>query len=269
MFTFFFAHSQTYSAIPEANNQQPERTTETEQASICSWNCRSVCVRALSRGISPGLIWWCRKITLHTKGDRSFFFFFFFKNFCRTQVLFVGPLIPLFWTSGDVCPGFQSQDGFPRLRASLPVHNGFLRFTSGATPAFSTNSGVHCISVYMAWLARRLFSHASGFEPPTQWWAAQRCVTKSDVLPTNQGDRSLFLVPKWLLYPFLGQVPDPKRSPCMWISHNQVILPPPRHSRVKVVGGIHVWKLLTCGGDIKVVLWDLLFKDLTQVIRRK
>ena len=27
------------------------------------------------------------------------------------EVLFVGPLIPLFWTSGDVCPGFQSQGG--------------------------------------------------------------------------------------------------------------------------------------------------------------
>ena len=34
------------------------------------------------------------------------------KIFSRTQVLFVGPLIPLFWTSGDVCPGFQSQGGF-------------------------------------------------------------------------------------------------------------------------------------------------------------
>ena len=28
---------------------------------------------------------------------------------------------------------------FPRLRAYSPAHNGFLRFTSGATPAFSTN----------------------------------------------------------------------------------------------------------------------------------
>ena len=42
------------------------------------------------------------------EGHQNFFFF----NFCRTQVLFVGPLIPLFWTSGDVCPGFQSQGGF-------------------------------------------------------------------------------------------------------------------------------------------------------------
>ena len=24
----------------------------------------------------------------------------------------MGPLIPLFWTSGDICPGFQSQGGF-------------------------------------------------------------------------------------------------------------------------------------------------------------
>ena len=70
---------------------------------------------------------------------------FFKLNFCRTQVLFMGPLIPLLWTSGDVCPGFQSQGGFPCLHASSPAHNGFLRFTSGATPAFSTNSGVHCI----------------------------------------------------------------------------------------------------------------------------
>ena len=30
-------------------------------------------------------------------------------NCWRTSVLFVGPLIPLFWTSGDICPGFQSQ----------------------------------------------------------------------------------------------------------------------------------------------------------------
>ena len=82
----------------------------------------------------------------------------------------MGPLIPLFWTSGDVCPRFQSQGGFLHLRASLPVHKGFLRFTSGATPAFSTNSGVHCISMYTAWLAR-LLSYASGFEPPTQWWS--------------------------------------------------------------------------------------------------
>ena len=34
-----------------------------------------------------------------------------FLCFWRTQILFVGPLMPLFWTSGDVCPGFQSQGG--------------------------------------------------------------------------------------------------------------------------------------------------------------
>ena len=33
----------------------------------------------------------------------------FFVNFRRTSVRFVGPLIPLFWTSGNVCPGLQSQ----------------------------------------------------------------------------------------------------------------------------------------------------------------
>ena len=50
----------------------------------------------------------------------------FFKFFWRTHVLFVGPLIPLFWTSGDVCPGFQSQGGLACmlscLRAIPQVH---------------------------------------------------------------------------------------------------------------------------------------------------
>ena len=39
--------------------------------------------------------------------------FFFLLNFCWTHVHFWGyPLIPLFWTSGDVSSGFQSQRGF-------------------------------------------------------------------------------------------------------------------------------------------------------------
>ena len=49
--------------------------------------------------------------------------------------LFCGPLIPLFWTSDDVGPEFQSQRGYPHLHALLPVCNGILRFTSGVTPA--------------------------------------------------------------------------------------------------------------------------------------
>ena len=55
-------------------------------------------------------------------------------HFWRTSVLFVGPLIPLFWTSSDICPGFQRQS--PHLHTLSPVCNGFLRFTSGATPAY-------------------------------------------------------------------------------------------------------------------------------------
>ena len=50
-------------------------------------------------------------------------------------VLFVGPLIPLFWTSGDVCPGFQSQACF--LACTL-----FFRFTCAATPADLLKAGM-------------------------------------------------------------------------------------------------------------------------------
>ena len=48
---------------------------------------------------------------------------------------FEWPLIPLFWASGEICPGFQSQTGSPDLRASSPMCNRILTFTSGATPA--------------------------------------------------------------------------------------------------------------------------------------
>ena len=41
----------------------------------------------------------------------------FFFNFWRTWVPFVGPLIPLFWTSGDISSEFQSQSGFCLIRA--------------------------------------------------------------------------------------------------------------------------------------------------------
>ena len=59
----------------------------------------------------------------------------FFVSFWRALVLCMGTLIPLFWTSDDVRPRFQSQGGSPPLPASLPVCNRILRFTSGATPA--------------------------------------------------------------------------------------------------------------------------------------
>ena len=42
----------------------------------------------------------------------------FFPNFLWTSVLSVAPLIPLFWTSGDICPGFQCQGASPCLHAS-------------------------------------------------------------------------------------------------------------------------------------------------------
>ena len=58
-----------------------------------------------------------------------------FLEVSQILILFVGPLTPLFRTSGDVCPGFQSQGESSRLHVLAPTRNKFLRFTSGATPA--------------------------------------------------------------------------------------------------------------------------------------
>ena len=51
----------------------------------------------------------------------------------------MGPLIPLFWTSGDVYPGFQSQGGSLACFLACVI----LKFTSGVIPA-------DCIEVSMA-----------------------------------------------------------------------------------------------------------------------
>ena len=63
----------------------------------------------------------------------DFFFFKFLADTCP----FLGPLVPLFWISGDVSSGFQSQSGFCLLcyfcGGECNVHSP--RFTSGATVA--------------------------------------------------------------------------------------------------------------------------------------
>ena len=111
-------------------------------------------------------------------------FFLFFLNFLfgPRSILWSHWLL-LFWTLCVLPHGFQIQSGYLTCTLSC-LHAVILKVTTGATPAFSTNRGVHCISMYTAWLAR-LLSHALGFKPPTQWWAAQRCMTKSDALPTE------------------------------------------------------------------------------------
>ena len=58
---------------------------------------------------------------------RNFYFSFFFEDISPLGE----SLVSLLWISGDVYPGFQSQSG---SCASSPACNGFLRFTSGASP---------------------------------------------------------------------------------------------------------------------------------------
>ena len=129
--------------------------------------------------------------------------FFFFKFLFGPRSILWSHWLLLFWTLCVLPHGLQIQSGYLACTLSC-LHAVILKVTTGATPAFSTNRGVHCISMYMAWLAR-LLSHALGFEPPTQWWAAQWCMTKSDALPTE-----LFRRPQpWF---FFSSVPCSLRS---------------------------------------------------------
>ena len=113
--------------------------------------------------------------TEHVSLANKFFFVLFFSNFCWTKAHFVEPLIaPVL---DFVCPSswVSNPEWIFRLHSFLLAV--IPKVTSGETPAFSTKRGVHCISLYTAWLAG-LLSHTLGFEPPTQWSAAQWCETK-------------------------------------------------------------------------------------------
>ena len=79
----------------------------------------SIVVLALN---PPTKIFFVRVIIYNTQKLQKLnkkYYFFFLKNVCRTQVLFVGPLIPLFWTSSDVFPGFSKPGWIPLLACFL------------------------------------------------------------------------------------------------------------------------------------------------------
>ena len=49
---------------------------------------------------------------------------------------FLGPLVNLFQTSGNISPDFQTQGRAPLLSALLLACDEFLRFTSSVTPTY-------------------------------------------------------------------------------------------------------------------------------------
>ena len=68
--------------------------------------------------------------------------FFFFKVFGGHTCPILGPLVPLFWISGDVSSGFQSQSGLPYSHCGGECNVRSLRSTSGATLADLFAAGV-------------------------------------------------------------------------------------------------------------------------------
>ena len=90
---------------------------------------------------------------------------------------FVGPLIPLFWTSGDVSSGFQSQSGFCLIHAWWRLHNIYsLRFTSGATPLPVYNASIAVSCLPHMHVSAEVGCRDLKCRPPT--W-------QSDMLPTR------------------------------------------------------------------------------------
>ena len=72
---------------------------------------------------------------------------FFFVNYSEDINLFVKLLVPLFWTSGDVYPGFKAS-GDPLTCVFCHMYVMGYRFTSGATPADILVAGMAVDNLY-------------------------------------------------------------------------------------------------------------------------
>ena len=109
-----------------------ERTPATQLAPRALESSERICQRStqakffLCRKSEVRIIYTLAKILRASKFLKQalILFYSFSLNFWRTSFLFVGPLISLLWTSGDICPGSHSQDGSPCLHRSSPVCNG-------------------------------------------------------------------------------------------------------------------------------------------------
>ena len=89
-----------------------------------------------------GHIWVCPH-WLPCSWPHSFFFFFLIFLADTYTCPILGPLIPLFWISGDVSSGFQSQNGLPYSHCGGERNVRSLRSTSGATRCRPLD-GKHC-----------------------------------------------------------------------------------------------------------------------------
>ena len=100
-------------------------------------------------------------------------YFFFFLIFCRDTFTcpILGPLVTLFWISGDISSGFQSQSGFCLIRyfcgGECNVHTP--RFTSGATLADLLAAGAQQVTSphACAEVGLRLVSNVQSHEQKT------------------------------------------------------------------------------------------------------
>ena len=92
-------------------------------------------------------------------------------------MFFLGLLVPLFWISGDVSSGFQSQSGFCLIhffcRGKCNVHS--LRLTSVATHANLLVAGMQLVTSPHACAEVGLVSDSNGQSPGQKMNAQALC----------------------------------------------------------------------------------------------
>ena len=97
------------------SKEKKSKITHKKNPVFLSWTIRNLSWKNAKWQCRRNFLWQCFQVSFGT--------YFFKIKIWRTWVLFVGPLIPLFWTSGDFSPEFQSQGGslacvLPRLRTT-------------------------------------------------------------------------------------------------------------------------------------------------------
>ena len=129
---------------------------------------------------------------------------------------FVGPLIPLLWTSSDFSSGFQSQSGqsYSHLAEAWVLQWCSLIFTSGVTPA-------DLLAVSMTAVANIFHVPAS-----RHWWSSK----PEPIVPQTKSEVNLHLhtlIGRLCKYFFIGSEPSvmfPQSNPASQTVHHHDVI---------------------------------------------
>ena len=137
------------------------------------------------------------------------------KNIFTRHAFYIGPLMPLFWTSSDICPRFQSRGGSPHSLHHLHVMN------SSDLLLMQHLLTTWQLALHRVFLICVLFSSSQPFQLNSKPGILANCRFKP-VARVNKHDALQYFTPKVNIFVFTMQLMN--GPPHQWCWHVLMVL---------------------------------------------